>query len=462
MTMEKPNQTNPSDPIEAFEPARILQKKIIQKGYLRTAQITDHLKIEFPTQIVLNSFKDNIVGFGSCFAINLKQALSSYFPHFYFERPISAHYSAESIASLMQVLAGERSHTKEEISALNDQGTDAVAHQYFRLRRLGQNAMDQLEAEMKRLDESCLNAVKHAHAVIITLGTSRVLRLRKNGSLIATLVGLIDEPYDTELLSVDQNIAHLETMIRCIRKIRGGVGMPKIIFTVSPQRYNWSLSVMERNHGFFEHNLSKSILRVALDQFIQRHQALELYYFPSFEIAIDELRLFDSMCHYDHLHINDPLTPRYIAKRFIESSVNPALIPALTVIENFHTLCEELNNLFNSGADSQNPLVEFGLKTYLQTVKEHTVLKDHPTFLPLIYDLLFRLKRFDIATDLAIHYHCPKSTIPKLVEGIHGDSTLRRNRQRIKALHLKLQEQDVPSLDLLLLRDNEMVPVAGT
>ena len=83
----------------------------------------------------------------------------------------------------------------------------------------------------------------------------------------------------------------------------------KFIFTVSPVRHI--------KDGFVENNVSKAILLQAVFA-ITNYKNLNVEYFPSYEIVLDELRdyrFFKS----DMLHPND-VAIDYVWSKFIESS----------------------------------------------------------------------------------------------------------------------------------------------
>jgi hypothetical protein len=81
----------------------------------------------------------------------------------------------------------------------------------------------------------------------------------------------------------------------------------KIIMTVSPVRH-WK-------DGAYGNQLSKSILLLAIDELMSLFPE-ELYYFPSYEIVMDELRDY-RFYERDMLHTN-ALATQYIWEKFMD------------------------------------------------------------------------------------------------------------------------------------------------
>jgi hypothetical protein len=104
-----------------------------------------------------------------------------------------------------------------------------------------------------------------------------------------------------ELLSVEAISESLEAIVSLIKSINPQVS---VIFTVSPVRHI--------KDGFVENTQSKSHLISAIHQVVEPRQ--QLYYFPSYEIMLDELRDY-RFYKEDMLHPNT-LAIQYIWERF--------------------------------------------------------------------------------------------------------------------------------------------------
>jgi len=98
------------------------------------------------------------------------------------------------------------------------------------------------------------------------------------------------------MLSVEDNIRQLERITESIARIRGG-SLPNIFITLSPQRYFFSNNLPGCEGvtcQLSDNSLSKSILRVAISAFINKHGG-PIEYCPSYEMVLDELRPYDTL-----------------------------------------------------------------------------------------------------------------------------------------------------------------------
>ena len=126
--------------------------------------------------------------------------------------------------------------------------------------------------------------------MLITLGTSHIIR-KDNGMVISCGTGIPREKWRLEMLTVEETVAGLESILESIKKIRGEA-LPNVLFTISPQRYWFGNDILGGESPVVDNCLSKSILRVALDQLIKNHAGESVFYFPAFELVIDELRVY--------------------------------------------------------------------------------------------------------------------------------------------------------------------------
>ncbi len=108
-------------------------------------------------------------------------------------------------------------------------------------------------------------------------------------------------------MTIEEIINSLNSTIEIIRENNSSI---KIVFTVSPVRH-WK-------DGAAENQRSKASLILAIEQILKFNT--NVYYFPSYEIMIDDLRDYRFYKN-DLLHPNE-LGVEYIANKFIESIFN--------------------------------------------------------------------------------------------------------------------------------------------
>ena len=106
--------------------------------------------------------------------------------------------------------------------------------------------------------------------LFITFGTA--FYYQQKSDVVGNCHKFPQKQFKKKLLSVDEIVSLWEPVLKSLPT-------KKVIFTVSPVRHV--------KDGLIENNRSKSILLEAVHQFTQKENA---FYFPSYEIVIDELR----------------------------------------------------------------------------------------------------------------------------------------------------------------------------
>ena len=121
--------------------------------------------------------------------------------------------------------------------------------------------------------------------VFITLGTNHVYRLKETGEIVDNCQKRPQVLFIEEELSVDACADYLLRTVEVLRSRRPDV---QVVFTVSPIRY--------RKYGYHESQLSKATLLLAVEKTLKSQFLIgkadnsKLYYFPAYEIVLDELR----------------------------------------------------------------------------------------------------------------------------------------------------------------------------
>jgi hypothetical protein len=150
--------------------------------------------------------------------------------------------------------------------------------------------------------------------IVLTFGTAWVYRFVKSQKLVANCFKIPQKEFKKELLSVSDINSSLSNVISLIKD-----NNPKasIIKTVSPVRH--------LKDGFVDNNLSKAHLITAIHHFLSSESLLKtLFYFPSYEIMMDELRDYrfykEDMMHPNQQAVN------YIWEKFKNSSIDESCL----------------------------------------------------------------------------------------------------------------------------------------
>ncbi|NNE01810.1 MAG: GSCFA domain-containing protein [Eudoraea sp.] len=162
--------------------------------------------------------------------------------------------------------------------------------------------------------------IMNATHIFITLGTSWVYRNKKSREVVANCHKVPQKNFDKVLYSPNQLLASLENIVGLIRKLNTKASL---IFNVSPVRH--------LKDGFVENQRSKAHLITAIHELVDNSGEAGLaYYFPSYELMMDELRdyrFYDT----DMVHPNK-LAIDYIWEKFKEAWISKEALPVMETI----------------------------------------------------------------------------------------------------------------------------------
>jgi len=152
--------------------------------------------------------------------------------------------------------------------------------------------------------------LKTADWVLITLGSAfvyeRKLSANEKGlSVVANCHKVPADKFNKRLLSVEEVKTALKNIIDNIRCINTDA---RFILTISPVRH--------LREGFIDNNRSKAVLIQAVHEICDSE---DVYYFPSFELVMDDLRDY-------RFYAEDLAHPNYFATQYVwEKFVNACL-----------------------------------------------------------------------------------------------------------------------------------------
>lgn len=268
--------------------------------------------MKFFTQIKIKPFdkrishSQQILSIGSCFAENIAQRLRLAKFHVT-SSPTGILFNPESIADCIDALSQKRVIAEEELQQANGVWFNFDFHSSF-------SSPDRNTAvsTMQSAINQGRNALKNSEVVIITFGSAWVYRHKASGKVVANCHKQPQSIFQRELLSTHQIVERWSKLLEST--LRG----KQVIFTVSPIRH--------LSDGLEQNSLSKSILRVAIAELVERFDNAS--YFPSFEIMNDVLRDYRFYAE-DMLHPSS-VAVEYIWQRFSEVAFSQ---PTLELIE---------------------------------------------------------------------------------------------------------------------------------
>lgn len=262
-------------------------------------------------------YNTKIMMLGSCFTENMGEKLE-YFRFTTDVNPCGIVYNPASAANVLKILLERKRFTATDLIWNNGKWVSLFHHGSF-------SSSDQAEC-LRGINERLTTSaeqLKQADLLIITFGTSWVYRYLENGNLASNCHKLPATSFERFRLRVDEIIEEYKTLIERLRKQNPGI---RILFTVSPIRH-WK----DGAHG---NQLSKSVLLLAIDEFVRQLQ--NVYYFPSYEIVMDELRDYRFYVE-DMLHVSAQATD-YIWERFKETYISKEADPLMKRIDNVNKM----------------------------------------------------------------------------------------------------------------------------
>lgn len=211
----------------------------------------------------------SILSIGSCFAENIGLKFTQYlFDHLI--NPFGILYNPLSISRALNLILEQFEYTKENLIQHNEFWHSMDHHSDY--------SDPNPDITLKKINNSISDAhdfIKKADWIIITLGSAHVYFL--NNTPVANCHRFPQNMFTRRRLSLADTIGALTPVISSIQALNPD---SRIIFTVSPVRY-W-------RDGMTESTRSKAVLHLAIDKTVTLFE--KAYYFPSYELLIDELR----------------------------------------------------------------------------------------------------------------------------------------------------------------------------
>ena len=340
----------------------------LSNDILFDAQNLDALQMNLEQNPVIEKLETKFLGFGSCFAQNLQRLLEPFSFPFYFNRSICAFYSTPPLRQTLEWLVEGHSHTEDKLYFFDDTQTDISSYRHFRLRNYGKDALQRTFGEINELDIELKEKITYSDIFIITLGTALNGYMKKNGDVICSFFGVPQDEAFYKIISPQEVTQDLNEIYKCILKLRNNKPF-ELFITISPQRYNWT-STVSGMAPLMENFLSKSTLRVGINEFIKKKDLNSIHYFPSFEMVIDELRLYESLSIYDHLHINQDGTPKYVVKRFLQQYCSPIVLDSLPLYEDLKRVNDLSSARIKAGADISSKHIKFAWESIFNRINE--------------------------------------------------------------------------------------------
>ncbi|MCF0207581.1 MAG: GSCFA domain-containing protein [Bacteroidales bacterium] len=169
--------------------------------------------------------------------------------------------------------------------------------------------------------DECLRGINEANSrfnedlltadyIFVTFGTAFVYQLAENNNIVCNCHKQPESIFSRRLLKVSEIV---EKWVECIKQLGEANPKLRIIFTVSPIRH-W-------RDGAVQNQVSKSSLHLAINELREKFEGV--FYFPAYEILMDELRDY-------RFYASDMLHPSETAENYIWEKFEDTFFTAKT------------------------------------------------------------------------------------------------------------------------------------
>jgi hypothetical protein len=250
---------------------------------------------EYPFQL---DHQSPILMMGSCFTENVGQLLDKYL----FQvnvNPFGVTYNPLSVKKGLEALIQKEAYESDDLYQYNDLWL-SFDHD------TGYSSIQQSEA-LEKINKDFREAkemLKRAGTLFITWGTAWIYRFNPSGEVVCNCHKIPASQFTRSKLTTREIIREYEDFLPTLFDYNPKL---RIVFTVSPVRH-WK----DGAHG---NQLSKATLLLA-GEAIRESFPEQFFYFPSYEIVMDELRDYRFYAD-DLLHISKQAT-NYIWERFVQ------------------------------------------------------------------------------------------------------------------------------------------------
>ena len=271
--------------------------------------------MKFRTEISLTPLAEGIdhsakiFALGSCFAENISERLAKA-KFAVTTNPFGVLFNPMSIANALERLDNARTFAVCDVEAGRDAFFSFDAHSSL-------DGRTQTEAfgNLNRAVAQGSKALHECDWVILTFGTAWVYEME--GRVVANCHKQPASHFSRRRLSVAEIVERYDALFEGVLRDK------RVILTVSPVRHI--------GDGLQENCVSKATLRLAVEELVSKYE--NAFYFPSYEILIDDLR--DYRYYAEDLAHPSKVAVDYVWERFCEAMLSPKaqeLLPRIAQI----------------------------------------------------------------------------------------------------------------------------------
>lgn len=285
-------------------------------------------------------YNSKILLLGSCFVENIGEKLN-YFKFQNTINPFGIMFHPKAIETLISNAVNDKEYSEKDIFYHNEQWHCFDVHS-----KLSNTSKDKLLKQLNSTLGLTTQQLYNATHILITFGTAWVYSLIETNQIVANCHKIPQQQFTKKILSVNEILYSIENIESFIRANNPDA---QIIYTVSPVRH--------LKDGFIENSLSKSHLITAIHQFLNQKSSIknrQSFYFPSYEIMMDELRDY-------RFYAEDMLHPNNTAINYIWDKFKQVWIAeeASTIMDEVNTIQKGLlHKPFNPNSKSHQHFIQ--------------------------------------------------------------------------------------------------------
>lgn len=296
------------------------------------------------------SHQSSLLLIGSCFSENIgNKLIANKFNTLI--NPSGILFNPISIVNTLNDIIEEKEFPEKDLHFEN-----GLYHSFAHHGRFSGPNSEEVLTRINRSREEATLFLKKTDVIIVTLGSSWAYRYNDTGEFVANCHKVPNKKFTKELLEVGFIVEKLHWIIDKLQAVNSNL---KIIFTISPVRH-WK-------DGAEENTLSKSILHVAAHQLASSKSS---YYFPSYEMVIDDLRDY-------RFYKEDMLHPNNVAIDYVWNGFGEAFFSNETVRLN-KVICKIAAAIkhrpFNSLTKEHQQFLEIQLKNIADLKKKNATI----------------------------------------------------------------------------------------
>lgn len=261
------------------------------------------MKMKFRTEIELKKSSlqiehdHKIVTIGSCFAENIGQKFSDY-QFKILDNPFGVLYNPVSIYNAVKIISDKKNFTQDDL--IFEQGE---WHSFYHHSDFSNHKPDVCLSNINSKMIETAKFIADSDEIIITFGTAFVYKFLESGEVVSNCHKIAADKFERYRIGMFEAREFILSTVELLKELNPDI---KIILTLSPVRH-WK-------DGAVENQISKAILLLAIQEIVDENGSV--FYFPSYEIVIDDLR--DYRFYDEDLVHPNKIAIDYIWEKFVK------------------------------------------------------------------------------------------------------------------------------------------------